>query len=719
MAENRRKIQLHKKGDQNDQWIPLTVGSCVQLTDYKNDGVSTGPIHNAVDDVNNGFDDLNTALMKLENTKADAGDTLADYNISDAYTKDEVDSLLSRIYRVQGSIDPTDVHDTLSEPTSVVGDVYDLLDDMVMTSDFIEYESGVTKTIEKGTNIVIVEDANENLKWDVLAMSISGQNTTYTISFSSGVLTLTPSVGEPQNVNIPDTDTTYSLSISDRTISLTPSSGTADTVTVPEELPSVTGNSGKYLKVVDNSGTLTVSWEAIPAGVSYTAGAGLELSLQNEFSAKLKSTTNATYDSENISNTQGRQYAVVPDKTNGYLSVNVPWTGLPALTTEGKSLKIINDNSTLKASWEDDSDRYVNSASFADDTTNNSSSPVKMTLTRAGSDSATVTANIPKVSSSSAGVVPKGASVSSQSQSTKFLREDGTWAAPSYGSAYQLPAATSAALGGVQIGYQTDTTNKNYAVQLDNSDNAYVNVPWTDTTYSSETAAQGGTTVSLVTTGEKYNWNNKLDSHQTIKQDGITGATVNRFGTCSTAASTATKEVTITGTLSLEAGARVTVKFSNKNTANSPKLKVGSTTAKDIYIRGVQITTANQGLLSGICDFIYDGTYWNLISNAQIDEQITVSSGSFLTSNTLPIESGRNYTFSGDISSLTITTINATGDLETNITFKLTSNATGTLVTLPSGAKFVKEEPTWEAGGEYIISYYKNLFVFGEIGTKS
>lgn len=77
-------------------------------------------------------------------------------------------------------------------------------------------------------------------------------------------------------------------------------------------------------------------------------------------------------------------------------------------------------------------DRYVNSATFADDSTNTAASPVKMTLTRAGSDTATVTASIPKVSSSSAGVAPKGAAVSSQNQSTKFLREDGTWAAPSY-----------------------------------------------------------------------------------------------------------------------------------------------------------------------------------------------------------------------------------------------------------------------------------------------
>jgi hypothetical protein len=58
-------------------------------------------------------------------------------------------------------------------------------------------------------------------------------------------------------------------------------------------------------------------------------------------------------------------------------------------------------------------DRYVNSASFADDTSSNSSNPVKMTLTRAGSDNTKVTGNIQKVSSSSAGVVPKGETVSS------------------------------------------------------------------------------------------------------------------------------------------------------------------------------------------------------------------------------------------------------------------------------------------------------------------
>ena len=50
----------------------------------------------------------------------------------------------------------------------------------------------------------------------------------------------------------------------------------------------------------------------------------------------------------------------------------------------------------------------------------------------------------------------------------------------------------------------------------------------TNTTYSSKTAASGGTEVSLVTTGEKYTWNGKQDSIsdlETIRSNASTGAT--------------------------------------------------------------------------------------------------------------------------------------------------------------------------------------------------
>lgn len=73
---------------------------------------------------------------------------------------------------------------------------------------------------------------------------------------------------------------------------------------------------------------------------------------------------------------------------------------------------------------------------------------------------------------------------------TKFKSDDGTY--KKVGGDYQLPAATSTALGGIKIGYTT--SGKNYPVQLDGSDKAYVNVPWTDTntTYSPATQSANG-----------------------------------------------------------------------------------------------------------------------------------------------------------------------------------------------------------------------------------
>ena len=119
-----------------------------------------------------------------------------------------------------------------------------------------------------------------------------------------------------------------------------------------------------------------------------------------------------------------------------------------------------------------------------------------------------------------------------------------------------------------------------------------------------------------------------LTAHQTIKQDGITGATINRFGNCPTEYTTAAKTVSITdGTFSLEEGARVIVKFSNiANTADNPTLNVANTGAKNIFHKGVKITTdKTKALLAGICDFIYDGTNWHLIGGNYIDTNTTYS----------------------------------------------------------------------------------------------
>ena len=60
---------------------------------------------------------------------------------------------------------------------------------------------------------------------------------------------------------------------------------------------------------------------------------------------------------------------------------------------------------------------------------------------------------------------------------------------------YSLPVATSSVRGGIKIGYTE--SGKNYPIKLSN-EQAYVNVPWTDTTYSVFT---GATTTADGTTG--------------------------------------------------------------------------------------------------------------------------------------------------------------------------------------------------------------------------
>ena len=129
------------------------------------------------------------------------------------------------------------------------------------------------------------------------------------------------------------------------------------------------------------------------------------------------------------------------------------------------------------------------------------------------------------------------------------------------------------------------------------------------------TSFDGSTTTKALT--QKGTFETFLQSHQTIKQDGVVGATVNRFGTCSTGASTAAKTVSITtGTFSLEAGATVFVKFSNSNTAGAPTLNVNSTGAKSIkqYSTTAPGTTTNTSWQAGeVLCLVYDGSYWQIV----------------------------------------------------------------------------------------------------------
>lgn len=80
-----------------------------------------------------------------------------------------------------------------------------------------------------------------------------------------------------------------------------------------------------------------------------------------------------------------------------------------------------------------------------------------------------------------------------------------SWTEIGVGGITSIPQASSSALGGIKIGYSDN--GRNYAVELDSSGKAYVNVPWTDT----------NTTYNVATTSA----NGLMSSSDKSKLDGI------------------------------------------------------------------------------------------------------------------------------------------------------------------------------------------------------
>lgn len=87
------------------------------------------------------------------------------------------------------------------------------------------------------------------------------------------------------------------------------------------------------------------------------------------------------------------------------------------------------------------------------------------------------------------------------------------------------------------------------------------------------------------------------------------------YCTCSTAAATATKVVTVdsNSNFTLKPGAIIVVKFTNSNTASSVKLNVAGTGAKSIWYNTAAYTSTSAvicGTAKRHIAYVYDGTYW-------------------------------------------------------------------------------------------------------------
>ncbi|MGP1514446.1 MAG: hypothetical protein ACTTJH_00615 [Bacteroidales bacterium] len=93
------------------------------------------------------------------------------------------------------------------------------------------------------------------------------------------------------------------------------------------------------------------------------------------------------------------------------------------------------------------------------------------------------------------------------------------------------------------------------------------------------------------------------------------------YGECPTAGWTAAKVVPLDGFV-LEIRSKVTIKFFNTNTASAPTMNVNQTGAKTIRYNNANISSG-QIKANHFYEFLYDGTYWQLIGDLDTDSHNT------------------------------------------------------------------------------------------------
>lgn len=183
------------------------------------------------------------------------------------------------------------------------------------------------------------------------------------------------------------------------------------------------------------------------------------------------------------------------------------------------------------------------------------------------------------VSTSADGLAPKR-----DGSTTKFLRGDGTWAVPPDTNTTYSAAGSS--LGLVKSGGDVTISSGVITVNDDSHNHTIANVDNLQTT--------------LDTINTRLDYANMA------------------YGTCSTAAATAAKVITVSGNTQwqLAAGSIIVIKFSATNTASNPTFNVNDTGAKPVWYGTSVITTGSlsyAGYKNRPMEFMYDGTQYVFI----------------------------------------------------------------------------------------------------------
>lgn len=188
----------------------------------------------------------------------------------------------------------------------------------------------------------------------------------------------------------------------------------------------------------------------------------------------------------------------------------------------------------------------------------------------------------------------------------------------------------------IQVPYKADILNPSQVNGHTVNKDVPSNAVFTDTTYESKSAASGGTALSLVTTGEKYTWNNKSKisawttntptavTKKTVVT-GVTPATVVTGGT-KTAIPNISKKTVVT---SVTPATVVTGGNTTAITPVSSKTVVTSASgATSVYSSGV-LTLTNGSFSTGAS--VTTGTAINAYTSLSTGKSATVNTGDSVT----------------------------------------------------------------------------------------
>ncbi|MBP5598505.1 MAG: hypothetical protein J6Y02_24270, partial [Pseudobutyrivibrio sp.] len=168
---------------------------------------------------------------------------------------------------------------------------------------------------------------------------------------------------------------------------------------------------------------------------------------------------------------------------------------------------------------------------------------------------------------------------------------------PTY-TASEVGAASNSHTHTASIASTTDTNELNLAAntkyKLTAGGSTFVFTTPTDTTYQSKAAASGGTDVSLVTTGEKYTWNNKSDLQ--LGNTGSTAAAGNHSHTTTLAtdSGTPTVELVANTTYKLSAGGTTVIFKTAPDTTYQSKAAASGGADVSLVTTGEKFTWNNK-----------------------------------------------------------------------------------------------------------------------------